>query len=210
MRGTIPAPARPPEDGAYSKRSSMEQTYKIYIGELARELPLYMLGGGKGIYILDTLGDRALIQIAARNIVDRVAMTKFKPDLIVAPAVKGIPIAHELAFRYAIDYIVLEKAMRPYYQYTSVKIRAITHNTRAEHWLHLSHKDRAKIARRKVLLVDDVMSTGNTMQGMETLCSIAGAIETKIAVIATEGFPCFPGVIRLTNLPIVTLERGGR
>jgi adenine phosphoribosyltransferase len=70
--------------------------------------------------------------------------------------------------------------------------------------LHLDEKDRPLVAGRRVMLVDDVISTGSTVEGMRALMEKAGAVVVAEAAVFTEGEPPAGDVVALGHLPLFT------
>ncbi len=105
---------------------------------------------------------------------------------LMTAEVKSIPLAHALSVRMKIPYVVARKTRKPYMVgATSVEVLSIT--TGAPQTLWLDGKDQNLIKDKKVILVDDVISTGSTLAGMEKLVSSAGGEVVAQAAVFTEG-----------------------
>ena len=109
-------------------------------------------------------------------------------DYIITAEAKGIPLAHEMA-RQAGDkkYILARKAPKLYMRdIFSVSVHSIT--TAKEQKLYLDGADAALMKGKRILIVDDVISTGESLRAMEELVKKAGGnIVGKMAVLAEGG-----------------------
>lgn len=99
-------------------------------------------------------------------------------------------------------YIVARKSIKPYMEHPmDVTVNSIT--TQKEQHLCLDGQDAEKIRGRRVLLVDDVISTGESIEAIRTLVEKAGGNVVGKVCILTEGDPeKHKGIIRLGNLPL--------
>jgi adenine phosphoribosyltransferase len=66
----------------------------------------------------------------------------------------------------------------------------------------MDETDRAAVGGKKIILIDDVISTGSTLRGMETLVEQAGGRVVQIAAVFTEGEHDWTHVVALGNLPV--------
>ena len=160
------------------------ETYSIDIAGVKRELPLFEIKPGLRIAILNILGDTELVAACARGLAAKVNDVDF--DIIMTAEAKSIPIAHMLAVETKKPYIVLRKAYKPYMG-DAIKAETLSITTGQPQILILDEKDRAVIQGKKVLVVDDVISTGSTLQGMRMILDKANATVAGEAAILTEG-----------------------
>jgi adenine phosphoribosyltransferase len=175
-------------------------THAVEIGGLRRELRLFEVAPGLRIAVLNILGDTDFVQACAQELAKRLAEVRY--ELIVTAEAKSIPLAHALAVMTEKDYVVLRKVYRPYMGET-VQAETVSITTGKPQTLHLDEKDRGLVSGRRVLLLDDVVSTGSTLEGMRRVMSLAGATVAAEAAVFTEGDPGqWKGVISLGHLPI--------
>lgn len=160
------------------------ETYSIEIAGLKRELSLFEIKPGLRIAILNILGDTELVQACARELGKRLKDTKF--DVLVTAEAKSIPLAYALAVEMKKPYVVLRKTYKPYMG-EALRAETLSITTGQLQILVLDEKDRAMMKGKTVLLVDDVISTGSTLQGMQMLMKKAGAQVVGEAAILTEG-----------------------
>src|SRR3990172_569697 len=159
-------------------------TYPVEVAGLRRGLPLFEVAPGVRIAVLNILGDTELVEACARALADRLARVEF--DLIVTPEAKSIPLAHALARVIGRGYVVLRK-VRKVYMGETVEVETVSITTGVPQTLYLDEKDREKVSGRRVVLLDDVVSTGSTLVGMRTLMAKAGGIIAAEAAVFTEG-----------------------
>lgn len=176
------------------------ETYEVFIGSIKRELPLFEVKPGLRIAVLNILGDTELVETSAKVIAEKVEDIDF--DLIVTAESKSIPLAHAIAVIKDCRYVVLRKSYKPYMgEALRVETNSIT--TGSSQWLILDEKDSNMIRGKKVLIVDDVISTGSTLEGMRKIIEMAGGKISAEAAVFTEGDPGdWPGIISLGHLPL--------
>lgn len=161
-----------------------QKTYSIEIAGVRRDLRLFEIKPGLKIAILNILGDTELVQACARGLAEKVKGVDY--DIIVTAEAKSIPIAHALSVETKKPYIVLRKTYKPYMG-DALKAETLSITTGQPQVLILDEKDRELIQGKKVLIVDDVISTGSTLQGMRMILDKANASVAGEAAILTEG-----------------------
>jgi adenine phosphoribosyltransferase len=175
-------------------------THPVEVAGLRRELPLFEVAPGVRIAVLNILGDTELVEACARALADRLANVRF--DLVVTPEAKSIPLAHALARVVGRGYVVLRK-VRKIYMGETVDVETVSITTGVPQTLYLDEKDREKVSGRRVVLLDDVVSTGSTLEGMRALMAKAGATIAAEAAVFTEGDPQkWKAIIALGHLPV--------
>ena len=176
------------------------ETYSIEIAGLKRELRLFRIKPGLRIAILNILGDAELVQACARELGKKLEGLKF--DVLVTAEAKSIPLAYALAVEMKKPYVVLRKTYKPYMG-EALRTETLSITTGQPQMLVLDEKDREMMEGKKVMLVDDVISTGSTVQGMRMLMEKAGAEVAGEAAILTEGDRAqWNHVISLGHLPV--------
>ncbi|HET7314810.1 phosphoribosyltransferase family protein [Salinisphaera sp.] len=177
-----------------------QRTYSVEIAGLKRELPLFRVASNVRIAVLNVLGDTALVQAAATSLANRLAELDY--SVLVTAEAKSIPLIHALSVATARPYAVLRKSYKPY---MGDALSATTHSitTGEEQTLYLDAKDRDLVAGARIVLVDDVISSGSTLQAMRKIMGRAGAIIAGEAAIMTEGERGdWSDVIALGHLPV--------
>lgn len=173
--------------------------YTVQIAGLTRQLPLFEVAPGVAIAIFNMLGDTAVVEAAAAALAPRLPV---EADVLATPEVKSVPLAHALAARLHLPYVVVRKIYKPY-MLDSLSCEVVSITTGKPQTLWLDGKDRPLIAGKRVVVVDDVVSTGSTLKGMRQLITQAGGVVVAEAAVFTEGDPdAWPQVIALGHLPI--------
>ena len=179
-----------------------KETYPVEIAGKRRELPLFEIKPGLKIAILNILGDTELVQACAAALAEKLAGVDY--DLLLTAEAKSIPIAHALAVETNKPYVVLRKIYKPYMG-DALKTETLSITTGEPQYLYLDEKDRDLMEGKKVVVVDDVISTGSTLQGMRMLVQKSGAQVVAEAAIFTEGERAkWRDIISLGHLPVFT------
>jgi len=178
------------------------ETYSIDIAGVKRELRLFEIKPGLKIAILNILGDTELVQASARELAKKVANLDY--DILVTAEAKSIPLAYALSVETKKPYVILRKMYKPYMG-EAIQAETLSITTGQPQVLILDEKDRELIQGKKVLIVDDVISTGSTLQGMRMILDKVNAIIAGEASILTEGDRAqWMHIISLGHLPLFT------
>ena len=153
--------------------------------------------------MLNILGDTQLVQACATALQERLDGNSY--DILVTAEAKSIPLAHALSVLVQKPYVVLRKVYKPY---MGVAVSAETHSitTGQPQVLYLDEKDQNLVVGKRVVLLDDVISTGSTLEGMRQVMEKAGAVVVSEAGIFTEeiwsaGSTSFPwGICRFLRI----------
>jgi adenine phosphoribosyltransferase len=176
------------------------ETYAVEIAGLKRRLPLFEVAPGLRIAVLNILGDTELVEACARALADGLRSLEY--DVLVTAEAKSIPLVHALARVTGKPYIVLRKVYK-IYMGQALQADTVSITTGEPQTLYLDEKDRGLIEGRRVVLVDDVISTGSTLKGMQKLMGMAGAEVVKSGAVFTEGDPhAWQDVLALGHLPL--------
>ncbi len=178
----------------------MRDTHTVNIAGVTRDLPLFEVKPGLRIAVLNILGDIELVEASAKALISKLDGKQF--DLLVTAESKSIPLAHAMAVLKNIQYVVLRKSYKPYMgDALEVETNSIT--TGSEQKLILDEKDLRLIEGKKVLIVDDVISTGSTLEAMRKLMKMANATIVDEVAIFTEGnAEDWQGITSLGHLPL--------
>ena len=146
--------------------------HTMTIAGLERNLPLCRVNDDLYIGAFVIFGDAPLTVACAAELLKKAP----EYDYLITAEAKGIPLAHEMARQHGdADYFIARKHTKLYM--TSVfesTVRSIT--TDAEQHLYLDGKDAEKMRGKRVLIVDDVISTGESLRAIEALVEKAGGI----------------------------------
>ena len=157
--------------------------YRMNVAGLERDLPICPVNDKLYIAGFVIFGDQELTVECARELLKRAP----EYDYIITAEAKGIPLAHEMA-RQAGDakYILARKGPKLYMRdIFSVTVNSIT--TAKEQKLYLDGADAALMKGKKILIVDDVISTGESLKALEALVETAGGIICGRMAILAEG-----------------------
>lgn len=175
-------------------------TYPVEVAGLKRQLPLVEVAPGVTIALLNILGDVEFVRACAQALAAKLAEVDY--DVLVTAEAKSIPLIHVLAEISGKPYTVLRKSYKVYMG-EAISAETVSITTGQPQTLYLDAKDRTLVSGRRVVLVDDVVSTGSTQQGMRAVMEKAGAEVAAEAAIFTEGEKAkWAHVIALGHLPL--------
>jgi len=181
---------------------SKYETYPIEIAGLKRDLRLFEIKPGLRIAILNILGDTELVQACARELAEKIKDVDY--DVLVTAEAKSIPLVHALSVETGKPYIILRKMYKPYMG-DALRAETLSITTGQPQILILDEKDHEMIKGKKVVIVDDVISTGSTLQGMRMLMDKVEAKVAAEAAILTEGDRAqWMHIYSLGHLPLFT------
>jgi len=178
------------------------ETYAVEIAGVKRYLPLFEVKPGLRIAVLNILGDTELVEAAASGLAQKLDGMAY--DLLVTAEAKSIPLIHALSVRTHKPYVVLRKVYKPYMGET-IQAETLSITTGKPQTLYLDEKDHELVKGKQVVLVDDVISTGSTLQGMRLVLDKAEARVVAEAAIFTEGERAqWEQILALGHLPVFT------
>ena len=173
--------------------------HRMNIAGLDRDLPICKVTDSLYIAGFVIFGDQELTVACAKALLEKAP----EYDYIITAEAKGIPLAHEMARQAgAKKYFLARKAPKLYMQNVfEVKVRSIT--TAKEQTLYLDTADAELMKGKKILLVDDVISTGESLHALEVLVEQAGGIIAgRMAILAEGEAQERPDLIYLEKLPL--------
>ena len=178
-----------------------DDVFSIEIAGMKRDLRKFEIKLGVKIAILNILGDTELVTASAKALAS--ALEERQPEVIVTAEAKAIPIAHAVSYEMNnLPYVVLRKSLKPYMG-DALKSETLSITTGKPQELYLDEKDRALIDGKRVVILDDVISTGSTLQGMRLIMQKAGANVVAESAILTEGDRAqWTDIIALGHLPV--------
>jgi len=178
------------------------ETYAVEIAGLKRDLRLFEIKPGLKIAILNILGDTELVQACAKELA--IKLKEIDYDVLVTAEAKSIPLIYALSVETENPYVVLRKSYKPYMG-DALQAETLSITTGKPQTLILDEKDRELIKDKKVVIIDDVISTGSTLQGMRMILEKAGASIAAETAIFTEGDRAqWNNIISLGHLPLFT------
>lgn len=176
----------------------MAETYKMTIAGVERELIKYPVSDKLDIAAFILFDDVEITEKSAE------ALLKICPehDILLTAEAKSIPLCYEFARIGCRRYVVARKGTKVYMSDPlSVCVNSIT--TDYDQKLYLGQEDVEKIKGKRVLILDDVISTGESLTALEELAQKAGAnIVGKAAVLAEGDAANRDDIIFLEKLPL--------
>ncbi|MGN1443388.1 MAG: phosphoribosyltransferase family protein [Acutalibacteraceae bacterium] len=174
------------------------ETYKMKIAGLERELPLCPVSEHLDIAAFIIFGDVEVTVAAASELLKK--CPEF--DYIITPEAKGIPLAYEMARQSGKPYFICRKGVKVYMKDpVCVNVRSIT--TQKEQTVYLDGNEGEKIRGKRVLILDDVISTGESLAAVEKLVEKFDAkIVGQAAVLAEGDAAERDDIIFLEKLPV--------
>lgn len=173
-------------------------TYKIKIAGLERELEMFPVNDKLDIAAFIMFGDVKMTEKTASELL------KICPehDVVVTAEAKGIPLCYEMARQGCRNYVIARKGVKVYMRNPiDAEVDSIT--TANHQKLYLGENDAEFLKDKRVLIVDDVISTGNSLKALENLVEKTGAnIVGKAAVLAEGDAKDRKDIIFLEELPL--------
>ena len=176
----------------------MAETYKMTIAGLERELPRCPLNEKMDIAAFVMFSDVELTVASAEELLKKCGDF----DVILTAESKGIPLAYEMARQTGKPYVVARKSVKLYMSDpVEVTVKSIT--TVNVQKLYLSKEKAELLSGKRVLLVDDVISTGESLKALEKLTApLGGEIAGEAAVLAEGDAADRDDIIFLEKLPL--------
>lgn len=178
---------------------TIEMTYQMTIAGVTRELPLCPLNDELMIGAFVIFGDVELTCACAK------ALLEIAPeyDYMIAPEAKAIPLIHEMARQSGRnDYFLVRKKPK-LYMGDVFEVEDVSITTQGKQKLYMSAADAEKMRGKRVLIIDDVTSTGGSFKAVEHLVKMAGGIVAgKMAVLAEGGAAAREDILYLLPLPL--------
>ena len=177
--------------------------YTIDIAGMKRDPKLFPVSDDLQIAAFILFGDVEITKHTAAKLLEKAP----EFDLILTAEAKSIPLAYEMTAQAGKnDYIIARKGMKVYMEDAiSVSVNSIT--TENVQTLFLGQDEAKRVSRKRILIVDDVISTGESLRAMENLVRKAGGdIVGKMAVLAEGDAFDRTDISVLAKLPLFDAE----
>lgn len=177
----------------------MSEYYEMKIAGLSRRLERFPISDKIDIAAFIIFGDVELTIKGSEELLKKVPDF----DIILTPEAKSIPMAYEMARQSGKPYVVARKAVKVYMRNPlEVKVTSIT--TKKEQSLYLGETEVELIKDKRVLILDDVISTGESLNAVRELLKQAGGIEAGTCAFLAEGDAADrDDIIYLEKLPLI-------
>lgn len=160
----------------------MEKFFEMEIAGLKRKLPLCPVGGGVNIAAFIMFSDVEITIKTAEELLKKAP----EFDVLMTAESKGLPLAYEMARQSGKNYVLARKSVKLYMtKPIEVEVKSIT--TEAKQKLYLDESDCVNLKGKKVLLVDDVISSGESMRALSELATKAGGEIAGMCAVLAEG-----------------------
>lgn len=175
-----------------------DEFYTLKIAGLERQLKKFPVSDSLDIAAFILFGDVELTEACSKALLEKVP----EFDYIVTPEAKSIPLAYEMSRMSGKKYIVARKAIKVYMDNpVNYTVRSIT--TQKQQTLYLGHEDGDLLKDKKVLIVDDVISTGESLKAIVGLVNAFGAnIVATCAPLAEGDAGDRDDIVYLERLPL--------
>ena len=177
----------------------MNQAYTLKVAGLERDLPLCPLNEELSIAAFVIFGDVELTVACARELL------KIAPehDVMITSESKGIPLLYEMARQSGVNKYVVARKMQKLYMSDIFACDVNSITTAKKQTLYLDGKDAELMRGKRVLIVDDVISTGDSLRAIEELVLHAGGnIVGKMAILAEGDAKDREDILYLEPLPL--------
>jgi len=174
--------------------------YELSVAGLVRELPIIRIKPGLSIASFVILGDCEMVTAAAPLIAEKLP----EIDYIMTAEAKGIPLVNEVCRILGHSrYVVARKSVKSYMDAPlEIEVESIT--TQRVQRLYLDKNDTEMIKGKRVAILDDVISSGESLKALEKLAEKAGAVVVAKAAILAEGEAAErDDIIFLERLPLI-------
>lgn len=180
--------------------NKVPDSYTVYVNGLAVNLPILCLPDGVGIAFFNLHGNQMLTEHCGKSLAPLVSDC----DVIFTVESKGLQLAHVIARELGHSLYAVARKTKKLYMQDGIEIEiqsSITTGTAQK--LYLSRSDAELLNGKKVAVIDDVISTGNSLNGAVELIRLAGGIVHKKAFVLAEGEACKRNdIIFLDKIPL--------
>ena len=160
----------------------MSDTYTLHVAGLERQLPICPINDKVSVAAFVLFSDVEMTVAGARELLKVVPAF----DAILTAEAKGIPLAYEMARQTGLPYYLARKSKKVYMpQVVEAELESIT--TKGTQRLYLEEAYAQAMAGKRILVVDDVISTGQSLAALEHLVAVCGGIIAAKAAILAEG-----------------------
>ena len=160
-------------------------TYTLEVAGLRRELPICRVTDDLCIASFICFGDAELTVACARELLKLVPADSY--DYLFTAEAKSIPLIHEMARQSGAERYFIARKGRKVYMPDPIWVEDQSITTAGVQRLYLGRDDADLIRGKRILIMDDVISTGGSLKAMEALVEAAGGIVTGKVTVLAEG-----------------------
>lgn len=159
--------------------------YQVEIAGVKRDLPLCKINDDLYIAAFICLGDAEISEACARELLKLVPSDSY--DYMFTAESKGIPLIHEMARQTGTKKYLLARKSPKNYMPNPIHVKDESITTKGIQALYLGEDDAALMKGKRILVIDDVISTGGSLMAMEEIVEIAGGIISDRICVFAEG-----------------------
>ena len=179
----------------------MDRIYTVDIKGFKADLPVLPLPNGISICFFNLHGDSTLTEHCGKEL----AKLLTGCDLVITAESPGSQLSHAVARALRQRYYAARRKSKKLYMQDGIQTSVKSITTGNEQTLYLSKHDADLIKGKKVAIVDDVVSTGGSLKGLEQIVNLAGGIIYKKAFVLAEGDAAErDDIVYLAKIPIIT------
>ena len=173
--------------------------YNLKVAGIERDLPLCPLNDKLYIGAFVLFGDVELTEKCAKALCEKAP----EHDVMITAESKGIPLIYEMAKQMGVNKYILARKAKKLYMENIITYDVDSITTAKRQTLYLDGKDAEYMKGKKVLIVDDVISTGESLRALEYIVNAAGGeIVGKMAILAEGDATERDDIIYLEKLPL--------
>ncbi|WP_261664239.1 phosphoribosyltransferase family protein [Deinococcus sp. Marseille-Q6407] len=172
-------------------------SYRVQIGSVTRDLPVVPVSDTTRVALFNMLGDTEVTEAAGKELAKRLPGDI---KILVTPEVKALSLAHVISRESGVPYVVVRKTQKPYMVDPVVR-DVVSITTGKPQTLVMDGLDVQKIRGQKVAIVDDVVSSGGTLNSLREIIEEVGGDLSAVLAVFTEGEER-PEVTALGHLPL--------
>lgn len=178
----------------------MKSTYQLKVAGLERELTICKIADDLYIAALIIFGDVELTIACARELI------KIAPphDIMITAESKSIPLIHEMARQMGVNSYIVARKMPKLYMKDPIQVEVQSITTAKKQTLCIDAADSAMMTGKRVLIIDDVISTGESIRAVEKLVKLAGgSVAGRMAILAEGDAKYRDDITYLEELPLL-------
>ena len=179
---------------------SQEEYFHLCIKGFDTDLPILTLPSGVRIAFFNLHGNVQLTEHCGKELAKLVQGC----DVVLTAESKGLQLSHVVARELGQSYYAVCRKSKKLYMQDGIKADVVSITTGNVQTLNLSQHDADLLKGRKVAIVDDVVSTGGSLLGLEKIVELAGGIIYKKAFVLAEGKAAErPDIVYLDTIPLL-------
>lgn len=180
---------------------TMERFYTVDIKGYQTDLPVLPLPNGISICFFNLHGNVEMTEHCGKELAKLLGGC----DVILTAESKGLQLSHVIARELKQDYYAVCRKTKKLYMQDGIEATVQSITTGGEQTLYLSKHDADLLEGKKVAIVDDVVSTGGSLRGLEKIVELAGGIIYKKAFVLAEGAAKDrDDIVYLATIPVIT------